>query len=508
MTTVLLTQRKTPSSRAAAPKARTFVRATPRKAIKPRRVKDIPAGYAAQTRKRDAHIATKAETTFVSNSEQIAVETSTVDIGNTNPQRLVLSLNPGNSSIFPYLAAIASKYAQYRFTKLSFEVRTRTPTTVPGNYALAFELDPGCADPETFQQLLMISGSLESPAYQSSKITVKNPPEWKYVSRPYSVTVADPRTIDWGKLFWLISTTADDDHNVMLSLIAHYTVEFRRPVFSGATRSTSSKPLSSEVGTSAPMTSAIAGTMVSGFKRDAEGTLPVTFCANAPSPSDPTISTATFTPAPDSVSKLTTRVVAYNGGTMPMSQSISFPASVVVGSSNASEPVYSPTAKATFADYDLTTLKPNQTGVGILLDWVSESIGVSVSDYAATLVDRAVNALVPMIFSTNSIIQFGLSKKILPIHIDKITTKDGKTTVTWEDGFTDCYSYPRYSANDHAAMIEHLRKSGHLSGDLPKASPLRITDRDAAFRQSRQPNQPAAAAASAVATGWVRVNQP
>lgn len=119
-------------------------------------------------------------------------------------------INPGNSSMFPWLAGIAPSWETYKFSSLRFEYVPSAPTTAPGTVVLTVDYDPTDATPEVKRDLLQMDGSTSAGLWvpQTHVSTRANLSKRKELY----VTEAGPpdRLNDAGKLIVGIFGTEDD----------------------------------------------------------------------------------------------------------------------------------------------------------------------------------------------------------------------------------------------------------------------------------------------------------
>lgn len=72
------------------------------------------------------------------------------------------SINPGLSSMFPWLSSIATRYERYQFRRLSFRYEPKCSTATPGTVILAIDYDPMDDAPSTKQDVLSYHGRGDS----------------------------------------------------------------------------------------------------------------------------------------------------------------------------------------------------------------------------------------------------------------------------------------------------------------------------------------------------------
>lgn len=150
----------------------------------------------------------------------------------------VLSLNPGDSNTFPWLANIANRYEEFEAVELTPHFETAAPTTASGKVLLAIDFDPGDAvDFGTKQELLNDDRTKSAPVWQSFSQTVDRGKLRKRLfvrnaddSADPSLTSALSRQQDIGNLF--VATTASSLGNgaMLGELWIRYVIRFYTPV--------------------------------------------------------------------------------------------------------------------------------------------------------------------------------------------------------------------------------------------------------------------------------------
>lgn len=72
------------------------------------------------------------------------------------------SINPGQSEMFPWLAAIAGRFESYRFASLRFDYETEAPSSLGGTLVLSVDYDASDAPPTSKQQALAYRNTVRS----------------------------------------------------------------------------------------------------------------------------------------------------------------------------------------------------------------------------------------------------------------------------------------------------------------------------------------------------------
>jgi hypothetical protein len=76
-------------------------------------------------------------------------------------------INPGNESLFPWLASIAVRYESYQFQSLVFRYETQASTSTDGTVVLSVDYNPEGQVPSSKQQLLAMDESMRTPSWGS-----------------------------------------------------------------------------------------------------------------------------------------------------------------------------------------------------------------------------------------------------------------------------------------------------------------------------------------------------
>jgi hypothetical protein len=141
------------------------------------------------------------------------------------------SINPGLSSIFPWLSGIANNYESYKFHKLQFEFETAASTQEGGRVLLAIDFDASDSTPLNKQALMSYKGAQSSAPWQDMRLTadqvdMKTLSQTKYV-RNTVVSGTDIKTYDVGNLFVATQGCADDHE--LGEIYVSYDVELITP---------------------------------------------------------------------------------------------------------------------------------------------------------------------------------------------------------------------------------------------------------------------------------------
>lgn len=143
-----------------------------------------------------------------------------------------LPINPGDTSVFPWLSGMVSNWEKYRFKHLSYSYRPTCSSTTNGSLAFGVDFDETDTDPITKPTLLGFQGVTSGPAWQpkrTANVTHGNDPNlWRYI-RFNTATLAneDPRVNDTGKI--IVGTSGFNTTGDVGELWVTYTVELSVP---------------------------------------------------------------------------------------------------------------------------------------------------------------------------------------------------------------------------------------------------------------------------------------
>lgn len=195
----------------------------------------------------------KASSSFVRNkmSSRTCTITDTEFIsdiaGSVNwAKRKDLNLNPRNAQCFPWLAAIAPHFQEFRFRKLRFFYTPTSGSSVNnvnpalGSVNMAISYNTLVADPANKSQLLQLDGAETSAPCNplSMNVRVKHPVmDWLYMTDPSAQLVNsnvadqvyDARFSSLGT-FYLGVVGQPGNDGVLGELRVQYTVELRKPI--------------------------------------------------------------------------------------------------------------------------------------------------------------------------------------------------------------------------------------------------------------------------------------
>jgi hypothetical protein len=116
---------------------------------------------------------------------------------------LAADINPANSTLFPWLSALASRYEGYIFRALRFVYEPQCSTTTPGTVNIAVDYDASDDPPSSKLQMMSYKGAVRSPPWFCSAFTC-DPKDFKspeYYVKGSGSNGADSRLTNLGKIF-------------------------------------------------------------------------------------------------------------------------------------------------------------------------------------------------------------------------------------------------------------------------------------------------------------------
>lgn len=150
-----------------------------------------------------------------------------------------LAVNPGDGTVFPWLAPIAQRFTKYKFQQLVFEYRSTTSeysaNSALGSVILAPNYNPIAAPPSTKPMMESMTGAISSKPSNSLLCGVEcatrsggNPERW--VRSPSSPVVS--QLTDICDLYVATSGLAATSGTALGELWVHYTVDLFEPYYS------------------------------------------------------------------------------------------------------------------------------------------------------------------------------------------------------------------------------------------------------------------------------------
>jgi hypothetical protein len=138
-------------------------------------------------------------------------------------------INPGNPSMFPWLAQIAPSYESYLFKKLIFEYVPNCPATTAGSVVLAVDYDPRDEAEADIGYLMSMEGSMYGNCWAPFKHVSSKENLNKQKSYYTDEDLSDPtnRLNSIGRLIVALDRTSVN--NFVGRIFVSYTVELRTP---------------------------------------------------------------------------------------------------------------------------------------------------------------------------------------------------------------------------------------------------------------------------------------
>jgi hypothetical protein len=143
------------------------------------------------------------------------------------------ALNPGNQSVFPWLATQAAGWERYRFRKLRVQYVPRCPTSTVGSVILAIDYDAADEAPLNEARACSYYGAISSALWQdidmSASVTaMSGGMSSKYVTPGVLASNLDIKTYNAGNLF-VCTIDSPTDGVAAGKLWVEYEVEFFTP---------------------------------------------------------------------------------------------------------------------------------------------------------------------------------------------------------------------------------------------------------------------------------------
>jgi hypothetical protein len=183
-----------------------------------------PVAYNVRTRKPAPRFRSTKGSYTICNREYVTTVT-----GNTNFSLKSFIIQPGLSSTFPWLSAIANTHQRYKFKSLKFVYVPVASTSERGRVTLAYTIDVKDEDPFDAVTLFQYPSSNEGSVWSSNEVVINlaTRPDTLY-TRLGNVAESDIKTYDFGKFYLATSLTADDTTAVG-QLFVDYEIELYTP---------------------------------------------------------------------------------------------------------------------------------------------------------------------------------------------------------------------------------------------------------------------------------------
>lgn len=141
-------------------------------------------------------------------------------------------VQPGQSSVFPWLSAIAARYESYIFRKLEFVYEPAVATTTAGSIMMAIDFDAADAAPVSKTEIMSNTNAVRSSPwsrvrYNAATADLKKFGVQRYVRGALAPANTDIKTYDVGNLH--VAYSGVPINIVLGELYVEYTVEFFTP---------------------------------------------------------------------------------------------------------------------------------------------------------------------------------------------------------------------------------------------------------------------------------------
>ncbi len=178
------------------------------------------------------------------------------------------SINPGDSSTFPWLSVLAAEFESYLFRSLRFEFETQKSASTSGSVMLAVDFDAADSLPVNKQQLMAYHNAVRSAVweeccYSSSKKDLEKFGVQRYVRLGSLAANLDIKTYDVGTL--IVATQGEADTSAIGELYVEYDVELITPQISSDVAAYNSVKINSAAGASRANPFSGAQTVVGGL---------------------------------------------------------------------------------------------------------------------------------------------------------------------------------------------------------------------------------------------------
>jgi len=134
-------------------------------------------------------------------------------------------LNPGVTSLFPWVSTIANNYEKYRFTMLKFHYVPICATSTAGRIGIGIDYDSTDVVPFNRQEFFSLSSHSEVAPWQNTELAIKCDNTFRFTG---THSVADSKLIDLGQLV-AYSDQVVSTNVVLGDIYVSYVVEFIEP---------------------------------------------------------------------------------------------------------------------------------------------------------------------------------------------------------------------------------------------------------------------------------------
>lgn len=154
--------------------------------------------------------------------------------GSVNFSANLIPINPGLSTVFPWLSVMAANFESYLFHKLSFDFETQKSASTSGSIMMAVDYDASDAIPVNKQQLMAYHNAVRSAVWAECSFRGDRPDLMKFGQQRFVRSGApaanlDIKTYDVGNL--VVATQGEADTSAIGELYVDYDVELITPQF-------------------------------------------------------------------------------------------------------------------------------------------------------------------------------------------------------------------------------------------------------------------------------------
>ena len=189
-----------------------------------------PAALSKQRRTGRPKVHGSNRITTISHEEYMVDLSTTTENFHAN----ALRINPGNETMFPWLAGVSRNFQTYRFKKLQFAFSGTAAVGDPGHAMMAVVPDPYLSLPENKREFLALENATVGEFWTSfsTSLAKRNYPEDHLFIRPGAEPLSheDLKTIDYGQLYFGTSNGDVSNPGAKGDLLVSYIVEFFTPV--------------------------------------------------------------------------------------------------------------------------------------------------------------------------------------------------------------------------------------------------------------------------------------
>jgi hypothetical protein len=187
----------------------------------------MPFGYSIFSRNNPPRISGNGSSITIAHRELLGDVLSAINFRATS-----YPINPGLSTVFPWLSPIARQYESYTFHKLNVVYEPSCQTTTAGAVFLAIDFDALDDVPNTKAAMTAYSGGAKGMAYLPFGITAAKADLHKFSPERYvrdaSIPNSDLKTYDCGQIL-VGYANAQADNVFTGEVYLEYTVELRTP---------------------------------------------------------------------------------------------------------------------------------------------------------------------------------------------------------------------------------------------------------------------------------------